>query len=81
MAMDIEHCPSTMNLLDAKGFLAAAYHATCLRPGGGMLAAPVCSTFTFMLPDKTYEHFLFIYFYAYKNVYIYIYITCVCVQM
>lgn len=48
VAMDIRHDKS-MDLLDNSGFLAACYHATCLKPGkGGFLAAPVCSTFVYM---------------------------------
>ena len=49
MAMDVLHDPHTMDLLSDTGFVAACYHATCLRPGAGFLAAPVCSSFVYML--------------------------------
>ena len=48
IAMDINHDPTTMDLLDSTGFISACYHATCVKPGGGCLAAPVCSTFVYM---------------------------------
>lgn len=53
LAMDLNHDPSTMDLMDPKGFISACYHATCLKPGSGTLAAPVCSTFVFMPPGAT----------------------------
>lgn len=48
VAMDYDHDPKTMYLLSDQGFLSALYHATCVRPGGGALAAPVCSSFVYM---------------------------------
>ena len=48
MALDYEHDPKTMDLMSDQGFLSALYHATCVRPGGGALAAPVCSSFVYM---------------------------------
>lgn len=48
IALDIRHNPETMDLATPVGFLTACYHATCLRVGGGLLAAPVCSSFVFM---------------------------------
>ena len=49
IALDIRHDPKTMDLMDPRGFISACYHATCLKPGSGFLAAPVCSSFVFML--------------------------------
>jgi hypothetical protein len=49
IAMDVAHDPTNMDMLTSKGFVAACYRATCIRPGGGLLAAPVCSSFVFML--------------------------------
>ena len=43
--MDVLHDPSSMDLLTPVGFVSALYHATCLKPGSGFLAAPVCSSF------------------------------------
>lgn len=48
IAMDIRHDPKTMDLMDPRGFISACYHATCLKPGSGFLAAPVCLSFVFM---------------------------------
>lgn len=48
IAMDVAHDPTNMDMLTSSGFVAACYHATCIRPGGGLLAAPVCSSFVFM---------------------------------
>ena len=48
MAMDVLHDPASMDLLSPIGFVSALYHATCLRPGSGFLAAPVCSSFVYM---------------------------------
>ncbi|CAL1141155.1 unnamed protein product [Cladocopium goreaui] len=48
VAMDLDHNPETMNMLTNTGFVSALYHATCLRPGSGCLAAPVCSSFVYM---------------------------------
>ena len=49
LAMDIRH-DSSMDMLDSAGFLSACYHATCLKPGcGWFLAAPVCSSFVYVL--------------------------------
>lgn len=48
IALDVTHDPSSMDLLSPLGFVSACYHATCIRPGGGLLAAPVCSSFVYM---------------------------------
>eukprot|EP00435_Cladocopium_sp_Y103_P068283 s1968_g31.t1 len=48
IALDITHDPATMDLTTPTGFLTACYHATCLRVGSGLLAAPVCSSFVYM---------------------------------
>lgn len=48
IALDITHDPVTMDLTTPTGFLTACYHATCLRVGAGLLAAPVCSSFVYM---------------------------------
>lgn len=42
------HDPATMDLSSSVGFVTACYHATCLRPSGGLLAAPVCSSFVYV---------------------------------
>ena len=46
--MDVLHDPSSTDLLTPVGFVSALYHATCLKPGSGFLAAPVCSSFVYM---------------------------------
>lgn len=51
IALDITHDPVTMDLTTPTGFLTACYHATCLRVGAGLLAAPVCSSFVYMPLD------------------------------
>ena len=57
MALDILHDPATMDMASSTGFLTACYHATCLRIGAGMLAAPVCSSFVFMPPININSRF------------------------
>ena len=52
IALDITHDPVTMDLTTPTGFLTACYHATCLRVGAGLLAAPVCSSFVYMQLDS-----------------------------
>jgi hypothetical protein len=51
MAMDIAFGGSNMDLLSPQGFLGAIYHACRLEPGSGALAAPVCSSFVFVILD------------------------------
>ena len=47
VAMDVDHS-NTMDMLTETGFLTSLYHSTCIKPGGGCLAAPVCSSFVYM---------------------------------
>ena len=47
MAMDVR-LHESMDLMTPQGFIAALYHCCRLRIGGGLLAAPVCSSFVFM---------------------------------
>jgi len=51
MAMDIAFGGKPMDLLTPEGFLGAVYHACRLEPGTGALAAPVCSSFVYMILD------------------------------
>ena len=72
MAMDLDHNPETMNMLTNTGFVSALYHATCLRPGSGCLAAPVCSSFVYMRlstgRDWTNSPTCDIWFYFHKSI-------------
>ena len=49
VALDVTYsqCPS-MDLSSASGFASALFFLSKVRPGGGHLTAPVCSTFVFM---------------------------------
>ena len=44
---DIEYTPHN-NLLSNHGYLCALINTLRVRPGGGKLAAPVCSSFVYM---------------------------------
>ena len=46
--MDIDLDPSTMNLLDDRGFCNALFAIANLEPGSGSLTAPVCASFVFL---------------------------------
>ena len=67
MAMDVEHSKS-MNMLEDAGFLASVYHATCIKPGGGCLAAPVCSSFVYMSLGRKIGHSWFVHLFGIFNI-------------
>ena len=46
--MDIDLDPSTMNLLEDRGFCNALFAIANLEPGSGSLTAPVCASFVFL---------------------------------
>ena len=48
LALDIRYDPS-MDICSAEGFISAVHAATRLKPGAGLLAAPVCSSWVFMI--------------------------------
>ena len=49
MAMDVAWGGEPMDLLSPEGFIGAIYHASRLAPGSGCLAAPVCSSFVYLI--------------------------------
>ena len=74
IALDIAHDPSSMDLSTPTGFVTALYHATCLKPGSGMLAAPVCSSFVYMSLEVQHCDCVFLLGSGPKQIHIYIYI-------
>ena len=46
---DVRIDPQSMDLLSPQGFANALHAVCCLKPGSAALAAPVCSTFVFMI--------------------------------
>lgn len=40
-----------MDLMTNVGFASTLYHATCVKAGGGFLAAPVCSSWVYLSLD------------------------------
>lgn len=51
--LDREFGGAEFDLLSDVGFLNALYHASPLEEGGGMMLAPVCGTFVFLLLGET----------------------------
>lgn len=49
MAMDVAWGGQSMDLMSPEGFIGAIYHACRLKPGTGGLAAPVCSSFVYLI--------------------------------
>lgn len=47
MPMDVTFGPG-MDLTTTHGFLNAVYYACLIKPGGAMMAAPVCGSFVFL---------------------------------